>query len=58
MPLLVDLESNTIIITAPKDCLAVATVSGIRKGFKGETFRRYSRAEMERNSAFYSASHA
>jgi len=58
MPLLVDLESNTIIITAPKYCLAVATVSGIRKGFKGETFRRYSREEMERNAAFYESAHA
>ena len=57
MPLLVDLGSNIVIITAPKPCLAVATVSGIRKGFKGETFRRYSQSEMQRNAAFYAAAH-
>jgi len=57
MPMLVDLGTNIVIITAPKSCLAVATVSGIRKGFKGETFRRYSRAEMERNNAFYADAH-
>lgn len=52
------IEGAHVVIEASKPASITITTRGIRQGFAGSSWPRYTREQMARNAAFYAAAHA
>lgn len=51
------IEGESLVITAEKPCGIVATVAGVRRGFKDQAWPRFTDAQRLANDRFYAAAH-